>query len=250
MDISDALNLISGFSTPCDRLESSAILRDTQRRQLRVDLSVDGSAFRFICLRDDGVALVVMPGAVWAYQKCGMISDPSAVTDGAQDAWTTEPPIGEAPLIAGLSKIGTSNSQISQIIASLVTSNLQTVSVSIPQVCWFNAQFYNVALPGMTADEVSGHVCLRNVHFSTSRLVFSVDAEASCVNLVLQLGANNQVSAEQSSTTLEVTVSIDLASHTIAGRFQHCSHRFAKGKATINGLAIDLVKKEVASIGV
>jgi hypothetical protein len=208
MQLSDALSLIS--STFCDRLYGSVVFQAPGNQSLRAELAVDGGFFRVQFLTGDGRALSITPGSVVALLAAGNVQLAPAATDPALTAWQSQPPITFAPLAAGLSQLTTGVPQIDSFIAELSQFNGTLAFAFLPDVCWFEANYAQILVPGLQLNGVSGGVCLRDITIGATSLSFNVEIGASLDSATVSLGTGRQVVVQKLPLPATARVSFKL----------------------------------------
>jgi hypothetical protein len=238
MQPTDALNLIS--NTLADRLDGSAVFEAPGNDILQVKFSIEGDYFRADFLRSDNTQLTITPGSVVALFSNGAIQVAPANTTAAITAWKQQPFITFAPVAAGLSQMNTGVPAIDGLISALAIQNGTLAIGVIPDLCWDQAQYATITLPGLVLTNVSGRICLRDIMIDTTTISFEVDLDAGADSCVLTLSPTRTVSLARTPATgvtlnLQVSVVLNLSEGRVNGDLIHLGMTAPSGSVFFDG---------------
>lgn len=238
MQLFDALDLIS--NTFGDRLQASAAFEAPGNQTLRFALSIEGDSFRADFESNDGSRLSVTPGSIVALLSDGSLQVARTDTQSALDAWKGQPPITFAPVAAGLNQLSAGIPAVDAVIAQFAQLNGSLALGLIPDLCWYQATYATITLPGAVLEKVKGRVCLRDITFSDTVLSFEIELDATLDTCSLTLAPARQVTLGKSASedvtlTLRASVLLNLAEGTVDGELIHLATTAPSGTVLFDG---------------
>lgn len=233
MDFVSTFDLISG--TFADQLNGYAVFETASGNSLRVDLEINEQWFRAVFQDSTGSILVVTPGNITALENGQPVQSESVDTQAALDAWKSQPPITLAPVSGGLSQLQVTNTQINQVISSLLQiSGSGSLAVAfIPTLCWFDARYPQVLLPGLVLQELEGRICLRDIAFTSSEISFVIEAHGQCKSGQLNFGKPLAIQVQELEIDLHTSSYLELPTGNVEGEIWHSSLSTVTGAGKI-----------------
>jgi hypothetical protein len=232
MDYTSVFDLIT--RTFADQLHGTSVFETSTGESLRVDLAIEDQYFRATFQDSTGRILVITPGNVTAFDNDQMQQSEQTDTQSAFDAWKSQPPVTLAPISAGLAQLTTSNPQINRLIAQIIPSGGSLAFTLLPDLCWFDARYPQVILPGLDLKDFTGRICFRDIAFTSSKISFSIELHGICQLGQVSFGDSFVMQIQKLQLDLHSSVFLELANSNVMGEIWHSLLSAEKGTVKIN----------------